>query len=142
MVDMLLELGAEPGTATQQGATPLQLALRAGHDELAEYLVGLLDSPAALNATDVLQWTALHCAAQRVSLPAVEMLLKVSSAAGASCMCQDLHLSRSTGVHASPTRRQQHPGAPSWIAAQRCLMSHCPTGWLARMHAPSSRAPL
>ena len=80
MVDVLLELGAEPGIATQQGATPLQLALRAGHDELAAHLVSLLDGPAALNAADVLKWTALHCAAQRISLPAVEMLLKVSCA--------------------------------------------------------------
>ena len=74
---MLLEAKADASTATQQGATALQLALRAGHDALAEHLVGVLDSVAALNAADMLKWTALHCAAQRISLPAVEMLIKV-----------------------------------------------------------------
>ena len=76
IVDMLLDAGADASSATQQGATALQLALRAGHDALAQYLVSVLDSVAALNAADLLQWTALHCAAQRISLPAVEMLIK------------------------------------------------------------------
>ena len=82
---MLLEAGADASSATQQGATALQLALRAGHDCLAQHLVGVLDSLAALNAADLLQWTALHCAAQRISLPAVEMLLKAGLWLRAGC---------------------------------------------------------
>ena len=84
---MLLEAGADASSATQQGATALQLALRAGHDCLAEHLVGVLDSLAALNAADLLKWTALHCAAQRISLPAVEMLIKAGPGLCVAC-CQ------------------------------------------------------
>ena len=144
IVDMLLEAGADASSATQQGATALQLALRAGHDALAQYLVSVLDSVAALNAADLLQWTALHCAAQRISLPAVEMLIKAGPRrCGAQHGCVEL-----LEPCAFCASRWSSPG---WllcmVGAARHAVASCPASRLAAaavtpcLHVPAVGSP-
>ena len=73
---LLLESGANPGVADDQGETPLHLAARKGHTG-SRLLERMLKFPGLdLNAKDGERgWTALHGAAQRGRADIVQLLL-------------------------------------------------------------------
>uniref|UniRef100_A0A673JNN7 Uncharacterized protein n=1 Tax=Sinocyclocheilus rhinocerous TaxID=307959 RepID=A0A673JNN7_9TELE len=81
LMALLLRVGAQINSVTQDGLTPLHLASQSGHTEA---VAQLLEGKADIHVKDKQGRTALHCAAAQGEVSVIQLLLAAGSDANAT----------------------------------------------------------